>query len=65
MPPAHVIGEEERLLLALAQRAAVAIANAREYQRAQYTATVDERQRLARDLHDAVTPDTVCSWTEC
>lgn len=53
--PRTFTGEEERLLLALAQRAAVAIANAREYQRAQYTATVDERQRLARDLHDAVT----------
>jgi PAS domain S-box-containing protein len=48
-------GAEERLLLALAQRAAVAIANARQYQQAQYTATVDERQRLARELHDAVT----------
>jgi PAS domain S-box-containing protein len=47
-------GSEERLLLALAQRVAVAIANAREFQQAQYTATVDERQRLARDLHDAV-----------
>ena len=48
-------GAEERLLLALAERAAVAIANARQYQQAQYAATVDERQRLARDLHDAVT----------
>jgi PAS domain S-box-containing protein len=48
-------GAEERLLMALAQRAAVAIANARQYQQAQDTATLDERQRLARDLHDAVT----------
>jgi PAS domain S-box-containing protein len=48
-------GAEERLLVALAQRAAVAIANARQYQLAQDLAAVDERQRLARELHDAVT----------
>ena len=48
-------GAEERLLMALAGRAAVAIANAREHQQALHTATVDERQRLARELHDAVT----------
>jgi PAS domain S-box-containing protein len=48
-------GAEERLLLALAERAAIAVTNARQYQQAQYTATVDERQRLARELHDAVT----------
>jgi signal transduction histidine kinase len=48
-------GAEERLLVALAERAALAIANARQYQQAQYTATLDERQRLARELHDAVT----------
>jgi PAS domain S-box-containing protein len=48
-------GAEQRLLEALAQRAAVAIENAHEYQEAQYTATLHERQRLARELHDAVT----------
>jgi PAS domain S-box-containing protein len=53
--PRTFTGAEERLLLALAQRAAVAIANARQYQEAQYTATLEERQRLARELHDAVT----------
>jgi PAS domain S-box-containing protein len=47
--------EEKRLLLALGQSAAVAIANARQYQHAQHAATADERQRLARELHDAVT----------
>src|SRR6266700_1615025 len=45
--PRTFTGAEERLLLALAQRAAVAIANARQYQQAQYTATLEERQRLA------------------
>ena len=48
-------GEELRLFMALAQRAALAIENAQLYERAQELAVVDERQRLARDLHDAVT----------
>jgi signal transduction histidine kinase len=48
-------GAEERLLVALAERAASAIANARLHQQAQFSATLDERQRLARELHDAVT----------
>jgi PAS domain S-box-containing protein len=47
--------DERRLLLALAVRVGLAIANARQYQRAQYVATLDERQRVARELHDAVT----------
>ena len=38
-------GAEERLLMALAGRAAVAIANAREHQQALYTATVDEDRK--------------------
>jgi signal transduction histidine kinase len=46
--------EEVRLLLALAQRAARAIENAQLYERAQELAALQERQRLARDLHDAV-----------
>jgi two-component system nitrate/nitrite sensor histidine kinase NarX len=51
----HVFtGAEERLLLALAERAAAAITNARQYQQVHETATMDERQRLARELHDAV-----------
>ncbi|MBL7065099.1 MAG: GAF domain-containing protein [Anaerolineae bacterium] len=48
-------GEEQRLFLALAQRAALAIENAQLYEQAQELAVVEERQRLARDLHDAVT----------
>jgi signal transduction histidine kinase len=47
--------EEQRLLLALAQRAALAIDNARLFERAQEAAALHERQRLARELHDAVT----------
>lgn len=47
--------EEKRLFLALAQRAALAIENAQLYEQAQLAATIEERQRLARELHDAVT----------
>lgn len=43
------------LALAVATQAAVAIENARLYGRAQEAAMLEERQRLARDLHDAVT----------
>ncbi len=45
---------EVRLASALAQQAAVAIENARLYQRAQVAASLEERQRLARELHDSV-----------
>ncbi|MDP9373611.1 MAG: GAF domain-containing protein, partial [Chloroflexota bacterium] len=42
------------LLTLFAQQAAVAIENARLYQRAQGLAALEERQRLARELHDSV-----------
>ena len=52
----HAFDDEDlRLVLALAQRAASAIENARLYEQAQQAATLEERQRLARELHDAVT----------
>jgi len=47
--------DERRLFIALAQRAAMAIENAQLYKQAQFAATIEERQRLARELHDAVT----------
>jgi GAF domain-containing protein len=47
--------DEERLVQALAQRAGLAIQNARLFEQAQQVATAEERQRLARELHDAVT----------
>lgn len=47
--------EEKRLFMALAQRAALVIENARLYERAQQAAAAEERNRLARELHDAVT----------
>jgi GAF domain-containing protein len=45
---------ELRLLQALAERAAVAIDNAELYERAQQVASLEERQKLARELHDSV-----------
>jgi GAF domain-containing protein len=46
--------DEQRLVQALAQRAGLAIQNA-WLEQAQQVATAEERQRLARELHDAVT----------
>jgi signal transduction histidine kinase len=43
------------LLLTLARRAARAIENARRYERVQEVVVAEERSRLARELHDAVT----------
>jgi len=47
--------DEQQLVIALSQRAGLAIKNARLYEQAQHVATLEERQRLARELHDAVT----------
>ena len=43
------------LLVAFADQAAIAIENARLYEEAHQVAALQERSRLARDLHDAVT----------
>jgi len=47
--------EDIRLLVSLAQRAAIAIQNAQLYNQGRELAAVQERNRLARELHDAVT----------
>ena len=52
--PRRFTGQEERLLLALASRAALAIENARLFEQVQGKAALEERQRLARELHDSV-----------
>jgi two-component system nitrate/nitrite sensor histidine kinase NarX len=46
--------DDSRPFEALAQRAALAIENARLFEQAQAAAALEERQRLARELHDAV-----------
>jgi PAS domain S-box-containing protein len=42
------------LVLGIASQAAIAIENARLYEQAQELAALEERQRLARELHDSV-----------
>jgi len=46
---------DRSVLQSLANQVGAAIENARLYEQAQHAAVVEERQRLARDLHDAVT----------
>lgn len=47
--------EEIALVAAIADQVGVAVESARLYQQAEALAVVEERQRLARELHDAVT----------
>jgi signal transduction histidine kinase len=47
--------ESLNLLQAFANQAAIAIENAQLYDQAQETAVLEERNRLARELHDSVT----------
>ena len=53
--PDYYSQDHSSLLMAFAELAAIAIENARLYERAQQSAAEKERNRLARDLHDAVT----------
>ena len=55
LQPHRFTQEEKRLLMAFAQRAGLAIETARLYEREQQIAVMQERNRLARDLHDSVT----------
>ncbi|MGB3635086.1 MAG: PAS domain S-box protein, partial [Rubrobacteraceae bacterium] len=53
--PGQEPGEDEKVFLeAVADQAAVAVENARLYSEARGKATLEERQRLARELHDSV-----------
>lgn len=53
--PRQFSEEELRLAVAFADQAALAIENARLRQRVKQAAVVEERGRLARELHDSVT----------
>jgi signal transduction histidine kinase len=48
-------GEDEELIRTLAAHAAIAIENARLHERSRELSTIEERKRLARELHDSVT----------
>lgn len=52
--PDHFTEEQARLASTVANHAAVAIENARLYERVQHAAALEERQRLARELHDSI-----------
>src|SRR5918997_3202335 len=53
--PGHEPGEDESVFLsAVADQTAVAVENARLFAAAQGKAALEERQRLARELHDSV-----------
>jgi signal transduction histidine kinase len=47
--------EDEELIGTLAAHAAIAIENARLHERSRELSTIEERKRLARELHDSVT----------
>jgi nitrate/nitrite-specific signal transduction histidine kinase len=53
--PADFDESDVTVLRSLANQAAIAIENAMLYEQSQRSAALEERQRLARDLHDAVT----------
>ena len=54
--PGKVFGEQQRALFeSIADQLGMALENARLYEQAEQTAVAAERNRLARDLHDAVT----------
>ena len=53
--PRSFSAADKHLFLALTQRAAMAIENASLYEQAEQAAILEERQRLARELHDSVT----------
>jgi PAS domain S-box-containing protein len=55
--------EDESILVQLAQMASIALENTRLYNQAQEAAAYEERQRLARDLHDAVSQTLFSSTT--
>ena len=52
--PDYYTPRHATLALAIANQAAVALENARLYEQAQELASLEERQRLARELHDSV-----------
>jgi signal transduction histidine kinase len=61
-----ITSEESSLLLAVSQQVGLAVENARLYRQAEQSAAMEERGRLARELHDSVTQSlySVTMYTE-
>ena len=55
LEPGGFTAEDEELLRLLAAHAAIALVNARLYERSRELSIMEERNRIARELHDAVT----------
>ena len=55
LTPGGFTAQDEELLRLLAAHAAIALVNARLYERNRELSILEERQRIARELHDAVT----------
>jgi signal transduction histidine kinase/ligand-binding sensor domain-containing protein len=53
--PNHWVEETKELVQAVANQAAVAITNAELFEKVEESATLEERTRLARELHDSAT----------
>jgi len=53
--PAYYTQQHVRLAITITNQVAVAIENARLYEQAQNLAVLEERHRIARELHDSVT----------
>ncbi|MGH3858147.1 GAF domain-containing protein [Actinokineospora sp.] len=53
--PGGFTAQDEELLALLASHAAIALVNARLYERSRELSIVEERNRIARELHDSVT----------
>ena len=54
LEPGHFTAHHAQLALTIANQAAIAMENARLFEEAGKVATLEERQRLARELHDSV-----------
>jgi nitrate/nitrite-specific signal transduction histidine kinase len=53
--PGQTVTEQgKRILQAMGQQIGVAVLNAIRFQRARYEATLEERERLAREMHDSL-----------
>ena len=52
--PNHFLGEEPEIVTKLANTAAVALQNAQLYAQAERAATLEERNRIAADMHDGL-----------